>query len=321
MSDAPRQIEERRPRPKIGLVLGSGVARGWAHLGVLRGLGRLGIKPDFVCGTSMGAVVGGAYLCGRARALEDWALSLSKLKVISYLDLKLIGGGVIGGSKLIQRMEEEFGTVEIASLPVPFCAVATDLVTGHEVWLNSGKLVDALRASFGLPGVFPPFRHNDRWLVDGALTNPVPVSVCRAMGAQLVIAVNMHADFIGKARRPGQSYPTVAGFDLLSELEQMKNVDRGWRLDSFLGKVFGRQADAPSLFGTMVSALNILQDRVTRSRLAGDPPDVQITPRLGHMGLLEFHRAAEAIAEGEAAVERAMPDIRDSLVVFDLASR
>ncbi|MSP47942.1 MAG: lysophospholipase [Alphaproteobacteria bacterium] len=303
-------------RPKIGIALGSGIARGWAHLGVLRALARHGIQPDLIAGTSIGALVGAAHLSNRSPQLEVWARALTKLKVISFLDFKLGGGGVIGGSRLAQEMERNFGDLSIENLSAPFTAVAADLATGHEVWLNTGRLVDALRASFSLPGVFPPVRIGERWLVDGALVNPVPVSVCRAMGAEIIIAVNLHADIIGRARVPGKTYQAVAGFDLLAELETMDPEDKSWRLDSFLNKMFGRQPDAPSMFGVMVSALNIVQDRLSRSRLAGEPPDVAINPRVGHIGLLEFHRAAEVIDEGEAAVERALPDIKAALTVF-----
>ncbi|MBI1777317.1 MAG: patatin-like phospholipase family protein [Proteobacteria bacterium] len=308
-------------RPLIGLALGSGVARGWAHLGVLRGLGRLGIKPDIVCGTSIGALVGGSHLSGRIDQLEVWARSLTKFRMVSYLDFKLGGGGMIGGARLLKEMEDHLGGLDIADLPQPFAAIATDLSTGHEVWLREGPLVDAMRASFSMPGVFPPVRLGDRWLIDGALVNPVPVSVCRAMGAQMTIAVNLHADLIGKLRRPGRTYPTVAGFDLLAELEETRPDDTGWRADNFLTRMFGRDPDAPSMFGVMVSALNIVQDRLARSRLAGEPPDVTITPRVGHIGLLEFHRADEVIAEGESAVDRAVADIRDALAIFGHNSR
>ena len=303
-------------RPKIGIALGSGVARGWAHLGVLRALARHGVQPDLIAGTSIGALVGGAHLSNRSPQLEVWARALTKLKVISFLDVRLGGSGVIGGGRLAQEMERNFGDLSIENLSAPFTAVAADLATGHEIWLNSGKLIDALRASVSLPGVFPPVRIDDRWLVDGALVNPVPVSVCRAMGAEIIIAVNLHADIIGKARVPGKTYQAVAGFDLLTELETSETEDKSWRLDSFINRMFGRQPDAPSMFGVMVSALNIVQDRLTRSRLAGEPPDVAINPRVGHIGLLEFHRASEVIEEGEAAVERAMPDIKAALSVL-----
>ena len=303
-------------RPKIGLALGSGIARGWAHLGVLRALERYGFKPDVVAGTSVGALVGGAYAAGHAETLEEWARSLTKVRMVSYLDFRVRAGGMIGGRQIIHAMDEHLGGLMIEELKHPFVAVATDLVTGHEVWLRKGNLIEAIRASFSLPGVFPPVRMNGRWMVDGALVNPVPVSICQALGAQMVIAVNVNADIIGKGRRSGLEVPAVAGFDLLQELEAGKTVAPESKLGALTRRVFRREPSQPSLFGVMISALGIVQDRITRSRLAGEPPDVHITPRLGHIGLFEFDRANEIIDEGEAAVERALPDLRDALAVL-----
>jgi NTE family protein len=286
--------------PRIGLALGGGGARGWAHIGVLRALERAGIKPDVVCGTSVGALVGALSLAGRLDALEGWALGLNRFRIAGYLDFR-VRGGMISGNRLTAALREYLGDLTIEELPVPFACVATDLLTGHEVWLRQGNLVEMLRASFSLPGLFSPVEVDGRWLVDGALVNPLPVSVCRAMGARVVIAVNLNADPIGRIRMPGQRIARAIGFDLMpKDVPGQANHGLGARLR----KLFGREPDAPSLFGTMVQSLNILLDRVTRSRLAGEPPDVTISPRLGHIGLLEFDRAAEVIAEGSAAAER-----------------
>jgi NTE family protein len=301
--------------PRIGLALSGGVARGWAHIGVLRALQRAGIRPDVVCGTSVGALVGGINLAGKLDVLETWARSLTKLKIASYLDFHVSGGGMIAGNRLMAVMREHLGAIAIEQLPIPYTCVATDLVTGHEVWLNRGNLVDALRASFSLPGIFSPVLVDERWLIDGALVNPLPVSVCRAMGAQIVIAVNLNGDLLGRSRTPGQKIPRAMGFDLLSELP----IDEGRTphgVAGWLKSIFGREHGAPSLFGVMVQSLNILQDRITRSRLAGEPPDVSITPKLGHIGLLEFHRADEIIAEGAAAAERARGELAEAIAVF-----
>lgn len=304
------------PRPKIGLALGSGIARGWAHIGVLRGLDRYGFKPDVVTGTSIGALAGGAYLAEQMPALEAWARSLTKVRMFSYLDFRVRSGGMIGGRHLVEVMEQHLGGIRIEDLPVPFAAIATDLITGHEVWLSEGDLVEAVRTSFSLPGIFEPMRVKGRWLVDGALVNPVPVSTALAMGAQMAIGVNLNADLIGKERRAGPEAPGLAGMDLLQALERGKPPADNKRLGTITRRVLRKSAHNPSLFGVMVSSLNIVQDRITRSRLAGDPPDVHITPRLGHIGLLDFHRADEIIAEGEAAVERALPDLRAALTLF-----
>jgi NTE family protein len=300
-------------RPKIGLALGGGVARGFAHIGVLRALTRNGIVPDIMVGTSIGAVVGAAYLAGKLDAMEEWARSLNRFRILSYLDFRVRSAGFINGNRLVAILQEHLGDIVIEDLDRPFIAVATDLATGHEVWLRQGRLVDALRASFSLPGVFSPMMLDHRWLIDGALVNPVPVSPCLAMGAQVTIAVNLNADIIGMARRPGSKIPTVAGFDLLEEQHETAAVARR---TPFLERFFHREPGHPSLFGVMFASLNILQDRIGRSRLAGDPPDVEIGPRIGHIGMAEFERAGEMIDEGDAAVERRMPQIRDAITIL-----
>ncbi len=311
----------KKPRPKIGLALGGGVARGWAHIGVLKSLHAMGFRPDVVAGTSVGALVGGAYLCSRLDVLEDWARSLTKMKMVRLLDLKMSSGGLVGGKKLVAEMLTHFGDVAIPELPAEYVAVATDLLNGHEVWLREGKLVDAIRASFSIPGMFKPAQVDDRWLVDGALVNPLPVSVCRALGCQCVIAVNLTGDLMGKNRVKGSSFQTAAGFDLLPFMQDA-GFDRSLSLlDPFTKRIFSRDSDNPSIFGVMTASLNIILDRITRARIAGDPPDVHISPRLGHIGLLEFDRAAEAIEEGEAAVERAKPWIMDAMELFDIHPR
>lgn len=316
-------------RPRIGIALGGGVARGWAHIGVLRALKRYGIEADIVCGASVGALVGGLHLAGKLDALEEWVRALTRLKIVGYLDLRLRqGGGLIGGDRLMAELRLHLGDLRIEELPCPYVAITTDLVTGHEVWLQRGELVDAMRASFSLPGVFPPMSVDGRWMIDGALVNPVPVSACRALGAQMVIAVNLSGDILGKARKPGASVPTAAGFDLLRMVEGEVPDNRGpiggpigGGIGALTRRIFRRDYEGPSLFGVMVSSLGIVTDRITRSRLAGEPPDVQIAPRLGHIGLTEFDRADDCIREGEAAVERVLPDLHDALAVFATGPR
>ncbi len=291
------------------------MARGWAHIGVMRALKRLGLEPDIIAGSSIGSVVGGLYLANKLDVLEDWAKSLNKQRILSFLDLRLRSGGIIGGEKITKEIMHYTGGMKIEELDRPFAAVATDLVTGHEVWLQKGTLAAAMRASFAMPGIFRPVKMQGRWLLDGALVNPVPVAACRALGADMVIAVNLNADIIGKSRRPGSSIPTAAGFDLLKTIDQ--SGDEGApTIDSLSRRVFRRENTDPSLFGVMVATLNIMQDRITRSRMAGEPPDVMISPRLGNIGLLEFDRAEDAIAEGELAVSRVRPEIADALSVL-----
>jgi NTE family protein len=315
-----------RPRPRIGLALGSGIARGWAHIGVLRALDKAGIEVDIVAGTSAGALVGAAYVTGKLDMFEDWARSFTKAKMVSYLDFSGAGGGVIRGQRLVALISKYFKGLDMKDTDRPFVTVATDLVTGHEAWLRHGKLTDNVRASFSVPGIFPPV-WLDRWLVDGALVNPVPVSVCQALGARMTIAVNLNADLIGKVRDAGERVPRVAGFDLLSMIEgdqetlpeDMRAPRRWFSLTPFVRNIFKRDPGSPSLFGVMVSTLGIVQDRITRSRLAGEPPDIHITPKVGHIGLMEFHRAEELIKAGEDAVNGALDEIKAAIEVFNLS--
>lgn len=310
-----KKTEGTIPPPKIGLALGSGLARGFAHIGVVRALKRHGIEANIVSGCSMGALVAGAYMSGKIDEFEEWAYSLTRFKVLSYLDFRVRSPGIIGGNRLLKLMNEGFGDIRVEDLPHPFVAVTTDMTTGHEVWLRQGRLVDVMRASFSLPGIFPPVFMNGRWLIDGALVNPMPVSPCQALGARMTIAVNPNGDIIGKAAMSEDNLPRVTGFDLLTSDDNPLQVEKANKF-SLTRRIFRREAHEPSLFGVMVSSLNIMQDRLARSRLAGDPPDVLITPRVGHIGLMEFDKSEELIEEGEAAVERALPDIKAAYSVL-----
>ena len=294
-------------RPRIGLALGSGGARGWAHVGVLRALDAAGVKPDIVAGTSIGALIAGVHLAGYLPTLEAWARSLTRPRLLAYLDPRMSGGGLIGGQRMVAFMARYFGDLEVEELPVPFVAVTTDLRTGHEVWLQEGRLAEVLRTAISLPGLFTPVRRERQWLVDGALVNPVPVSVCRAFGAELVIAANMNADQLGRLRVTRNGPARIAGLepDLIAQSRVLKG-----RSGTVWQQLTRRERSAPSLFSVMVASLNITQDRITRARLAGDPPDVTIRPELGHIGLLEFDRAAEAIAAGERAAEHAITELQ-----------
>ncbi len=299
----------------IGLALGGGVARGFAHIGVLNVLDRHGIKPSIITGTSIGAIVGACYLAGKLRTFEDWACSLNRMRILSYLDFHSRSASMIGGKRLRRVLDANFKDMLIEDLPHPFIAIAADLSTGHEVWLRKGNIVEAITASYALPGVFPPVDRNHRILVDGALVNPVPVAPAQAMGARMTIAVDLNADIIGKAVKPGNRFQTVAGFDLFDENDVPMSARKRFT-SALTEKIFGRQSNSPSLFGVMVSALNIVQDRITRSRLAGDPPDIHIKPKIGDIGMLEFEKAEELIARGEEAAVRALPKIKDAMQVL-----
>ena len=202
---APADMIGECARSRLGLALGGGAARGWAHIGVLEVLAANSITPDVVCGCSMGALVGAGYVVGQLDALAAWARSLTWRDVLGLLDPALSGGGLIRGERLLRFLREHYIDIDIADSPIPFGAVATDLATGREVWLRSGPLGDAVHASIAVPGVVGPVPLDGRWLVDGGLVNPVPVSLCRAMGADVVIAVNVNSEmpYLRAASRNG----------------------------------------------------------------------------------------------------------------------
>ncbi|TNE36793.1 MAG: hypothetical protein EP347_09890 [Alphaproteobacteria bacterium] len=302
-------------RPTIGLALGGGVARGWAHIGALRALIRAGYAPDIICGTSIGAVVGGFYLTGHLDTLEDWARSLTRSRMVSYLDILVGGSGLFGGKRLEKLMRSYLGDVCIEDLPNKFAAVTTELATGHEIWIQNGSLVDAMRASYALPGVFPPFSHNDRWLIDGALVNPVPISVCRALGARLVIGISLNGDAFGKTTLQTTEEFDNAEFNGEDDIEEGANISK-WRAMSpqrlMMRQIFGTGQKTPGIGTVMLSSLNIIMDRLGRSRMAGDPADILVAPRIGHISLLEFDRAADLIQLGEEAVERVLGQLEEA---------
>jgi NTE family protein len=367
---------------RVGLALGSGAARGWAHIGVIRALERAGVRPDVVCGTSMGAMVGAAYASKNFDDFEKWGRGLDWRQLVGYFDFSL-RGGLIGARKLFEFVEETLPGSTIESLSMPFAAVGTDLANGQEVWMREGDLLGALRASVAVPGLITPVRWEGRWMVDGGLVNPVPVSLCRALGADSVIAVDLNTTLLG--RRLGESGPgdpltsrgasraagaSLAADSSLSEgsapaegsrraegsplaegsalaedsplaegspsaegrralrvdarkagSSETMTEDDEWsvsglnsKLKEFAGELRDRfvgdptlDRDAPpTIFDVMANAVNIMQVRIGRSRMAGDPPELLITPRMSDFAMLDFDRAEEAIEEGSRAVARAL---------------
>ena len=314
--------DHEAPNARIGLALGGGAARGWAHIGVIRALAEMGVEPEIVAGTSIGAIVGAAYAGDELDALEEWVRALDWKAVLSYLDLSLLAGGFIQGEKLMQFARGHARDARIENLPRRFGVVATDLESGREIWFRDGPLLDAVRASISLPGLFAPVNLDGRWLVDGGLANPVPVSLCRAMGADIVIAVNLNGDIVGKhsRRRAARSdKPPVSKneeADFWEKIAAQFKSSLSERKDGVLAQLFGENHNAPGIFNVLASSINIMQDRITRSRMAGDPPEIMLTPRLAHLGLMEFDQAATAIEEGRACVERMRPALEAMLKGF-----
>jgi NTE family protein len=294
--------------PRIGLALGSGSARGWAHIGVIRALADAGIEPDIVCGTSIGALVGAAYVGGELDRLETWVRSLKLQSVVSFLDFSL-NGGLIRGDRLIDFFRSHFVDRDIHELARPFGAVATDLRRGREVWLREGRVTDAVHASIALPGLFAPVLHDGSWLVDGGLVNPVPVSLCRAMGADVVIAVDLNSDLLGRHLKPRPARATHKRAPPDPESLTDALMARIQSSMSQLGLNHRDEAEPPPMLDVLASSINIMQVLITRSRLAGEPADVLITPMLADLELMAFHRADTAIAAGRRAVETVQPSL------------
>jgi NTE family protein len=300
--------------PTVGVALSGGAARGFAHIGVLQTLLAAGLKPEIITGTSMGAVIGGCYAAGQLDAFADWAKGLTRRRMFGYLDVSLAGSGLICGGRLARQLDRTVGKVKIEELDARFAAIATEIDTGHEVWLTRGRLVEALRASYALPGVFAPVRIGGRWLLDGALVNPVPVSAARALDARLVIGVNTNADLFGRGTTIHDH-----GFEDDEPIAQ-GNAENGWRdrrrAEKLLRRKLFGQPGRPGLPTVMIEAYSVMQDRITRARLAGDPADIMIGPRLGDIGMFDFHRAEEAIRIGADAAERSLEQIEQAVAAL-----
>ncbi|MDO8289096.1 MAG: patatin-like phospholipase family protein [Parvibaculum sp.] len=342
-----------RNRTKIGIALGAGVARGWAHIGVMRVLSEAGVHADIISGTSIGAMVGGCYVAGQMKPLEEFARSLNRRRLLGLVDFRFRSSGLIGDAKLEAILTNHLGDLRIENMERTFVAVATELSTGHEVWLREGSLVQALRASYALPGVFSPVPVDNRWLIDGAIVNPVPVSVARALGARLVIAVNLNTDPFDPATRrnfaegtnpfyvasvphrmPEQDIAediadmveeeiiesTVTAPDensaimdgIKNTLNKLRGAARAPERE-IVKRAIGTARRGPGFASVLLASLNIVQDRLARARLASDPPDVVIAPKIGHLTLMEFDRADELIRLGEEAAEEALPQIRETI--------
>src|ERR1700749_178112 len=305
-------------KPVIGLALGGGAARGFAHIGILKTLIAHGILPDVVVGTSIGAVVGGAYAAGHLGTLEEWARALQPRNIFGYLDIRLNGSGLIGGTKLAAQLEAAMGQNLIEDLPFKFATVATEVRTGHEIWLTHGRVVDAMRASYALPGIFAPVLIGDRWLVDGALVNPVPVSAARALGAEIVIAANLSSDIFTHSTTiyAHGAPPAEPGATEIAAVPPRRGLGKFFSPERPVKREFFGGGGRPGISSVMVDAFNIMQDRITRARLAGDPPDLLITPRVGQIGWFDFHRAADLIEHGARSAERAIDSIQEAIHVL-----
>lgn len=283
---------------RIGLALGSGAAKGWAHIGVLNALAERGIVPDIVAGCSVGALVGAAYATHRLESMTHWVNGFSYWDVIRLMDFSWRRGGLLRGDRIFNHVKHLLRTQHIEECAIKYGAVATNLSTGRELWLTQGDLHLAIRASCSMPGLFAPVEFDGYWLVDGAVVNPVPVSLTRAMGADIVIAVDLQHDASLQHHDLLSAKPLPPPESLLSS--------HGWRrrIRERLSHHFQPASVAPTAMEIMSTSIQILENRLKMSRMAGDPPDVLIQPYCPQIATLDFHRAREAISAGRLAVEK-----------------
>ncbi len=296
--------------PGIALALGGGAARGWAHIGVLRAIDEAQIPVSMIAGTSIGALVGGCYLAGKLDELEEFARSITRWNVLRYMDFAVRASGLISGKRLADRMDDQIGQLNIEDLDRKFIAIATDIASGSEIWLEHGSLAEAIRASYALPGVFQPVEHFGRQMVDGALVNPVPVSACRAFEEPIVIAVNLNSDVFGRSSVVRSK--TLSNKQACKELDDV-GAENNTSWIPFLTGQTSVEETRLGVAGVMIEAFNIIQDRISRSRLAGDPPDFTIRPRLTGIGLSDFHKADEAITLGYELSRVKLAELQESL--------
>lgn len=286
--------------PRIGLALGSGSARGWAHIGIIEGLEEIGIRPDVVAGTSVGALVGAVYVSGQLADFAAWARTLTPRDVFGLMDLSF-SGGMVKGQRLFGYFEERHLNPSIETLPQRYVSVCTEMSSGREIWITRGPIMAAARASCAIPGLFSPVKHEERWMLDGGLVNPVPVSACRALGADVVIAVNLNAQLVGR-------HLSHAGQEAVAQEATTRQERNLWR--RMVASLSSQDEDRPSLFDVVAASVNILQDRLTRSRMAGDPPEITLLPMLADFALMDFHRADECIEEGRRLVRENAATLR-----------
>jgi NTE family protein len=301
-------LNSEQRKPVIGVALGSGSARGWSHIGVIQELEAMGLRPGVVAGTSIGALVGAVYVSGQLQDFTDWVTKLSVRDVVRLMDFTL-SGGIVKGEKLFGYFSEHHPNPNIEDLPQRYVSVATEMKTGREVWISKGPVLRAARASCAIPGLFTPVKLGERWMLDGGLVNPVPVSAARALGADVVIAINLNAQLVGLHLSAAGRAEAEAEADAELAAEEATPKTKGfWH--RVIGYLESGDPEKPGFFDVVASSVNIMQDRLTRSRMAGDPPDMTLLPRLEDFALMDFHRAAEAIEEGRRVVQQHAAELR-----------
>ena len=298
-------------RKTVALVLGSGSSRGWAHIGVIEALEEEKIPIDYIAGCSIGSYVAAIYASGGFKSLKEFVLRMDGKKVFSYFDVVFPRSGLLNGTK---RLKELFSmhtdAADFSDLEIPLMLVATDLATGKKVVLKSGSILNALRATMSIPGLFAPVKVKDRWLVDGGLVDPVPVGVARALEADVVIAVDLNSGVVSRTKRMRQNrraakktdHPQAYKSELFEKLSDYYET-AGINFTGRINEILGRESSTPDIIETVMTSINIMQELITRINLAVEPPDILIQPHLGQLKMLDFDQVEHTIEEGYAGVK------------------
>lgn len=305
---------------KFGLVLGSGAARGWAHIGVLRALEERGLRPDVIAGCSVGALVGGAYILGALEDFEAWARELKPLSALQSFGFTVARGGLVNAAPAFKAFAGYDRRIE--DLPIRFGAVAVDLGVGEEVWITQGSVVEAARASSAIPVIFHAVRRQGRWLIDGAVANPAPVNLARALGADVVVSVDLNAvprvldrfnappPVVGPVASEGPApSPEAPSFQSVTKLIE----DTRRLIDRQIEEARARSRSSPHLFETAYAAADIFQMHLARAHAAVEPPDICLEPDMRDALPTAFDRADEFIAEGRRACLARIDEIEELL--------
>jgi NTE family protein len=305
----------------VVLVLGSGSSRGWAHIGAIEALEEENIPINYIVGCSIGSYVGSLYASGSLRSLKEFVLKMDGKKVFSYFDVVFPRSGLLNGTKKLKELFSMHTDVKnFSDLNIPVMMVATDLETGDKVVLKSGNLINALRATISIPGLFAPAKVKNRWLVDGGLVDPVPVGVARAIEADVVIAVDLNSELVSRKNRKKQTIHAekkrADHHDYKNELMRKlagyyENAELSFK--NKINELLRREASTPYIMETLTTSIGIMQERITRINLAVDPPDILIQPRLGELKMMDFDQVEHAIKEGYIGVKEKMEDIKNLL--------
>lgn len=318
---------------KVGLVLGSGGARGWAHIGVIRALEEAEIKVDYLSGASIGALVGAIYGVEALSKLEDFASEVDVDYLLSLLDISFPNLGLINGEKVVGFISKFISDQKIEEVKIPFRCVATNFLLKKEIVFESGSLIDAVRASISIPGIFRPFKREEVYLVDGGIVNPVPVSVVKDMGAEIIIAVNLNSDSDAE-EADSDGYPYIFKSDISSEKideeseeRQEKEQQESGIVQNLTGRYDALKQILPNeiddwipdpktglnIFDVIGNSINVMEQQVTEIKLQIDKPDLLIEPNLMDFGIFDFHQAKPIMQKGYDAAKAKIPEIKKVL--------